>query len=98
MASLGPCRSCRAREASELAARRRLIGTDAAHGDVGFVVILAAHRRPLETPQQRQLTHVGQLTMLRRLHGAPIRSENYHKADIAAGRVGPDQAAPRREF
>jgi hypothetical protein len=36
--------------------------------------------------------------MLRRLEGAPIRSENYHKADIAVGRVGPDQTAPRREF
>lgn len=44
------------------------------------------------------LTHVGQLTMLRRLAGAPIRSENYHKADIQTGRVGADQAAPRREF
>ena len=44
------------------------------------------------------LTHVGQLTMLRRLAGAPIRGENYFKADIAAGRVGADQKAPAREF
>ena len=44
------------------------------------------------------LTHVGQLTMLRRLAGAPIRSENYSRADIVAGRVGSDQSAPRREF
>jgi len=44
------------------------------------------------------LTHVGQLAMLRRLAGAPIRGENYFKADIATGRVGPDQAAPRFEF
>jgi len=44
------------------------------------------------------LTHVGQLAILRRLAGAPIRGENYHKADIAPGRVGPDQPAPRREF
>ena len=44
------------------------------------------------------LTHVGQLAMLRRLAGAPIKGENYFKADIAAGRVGPDQAAPNREF
>jgi hypothetical protein len=54
--------------------------------------------RLFQGPIADALTHVGQLTMLRRLHGAPIRSENYHKADIAAGRVGPDQAAPRREF
>src|SRR4051794_1674919 len=43
-------------------------------------------------------THVGQLTLLRRAEGTPIRSENYHKADIAVGRVGADQVPPRREF
>lgn len=43
-------------------------------------------------------THVGQLAMLRRLAGSPVRGENYVKADIAAGRVGPEQSAPRREF
>jgi len=44
------------------------------------------------------LTHIGQLAMLRRLAGAPIRGENYFKAEIAAGHVGLEQAAPRREF
>ena len=54
--------------------------------------------RLFQGPIADALTHVGQLTLLRRVHGAPIRSENYHKADIAVGRVGPDQTAPRREF
>jgi hypothetical protein len=49
-------------------------------------------------PIADSLTHVGQLTMLRRLSGATMKSENYYKADIAAGRVGPEQTAPRREF
>lgn len=44
------------------------------------------------------LTHIGQLALLRRLAGAPIRGENYAKADIVAGRCGKDQAAPRLEF
>ena len=44
------------------------------------------------------LTHVGQLTMLRRLSGNPIRSENYFKATITVGRVGAEQATPKREF
>jgi hypothetical protein len=44
------------------------------------------------------LTHVGQLAMLRRIGGQPVRGENYFKADIAAGRVGREQSAPRREF
>jgi hypothetical protein len=29
---------------------------------------------------------------------APVRAENYFRAEIVAGRVGPDQAAPKREF
>jgi len=44
------------------------------------------------------LTHVGQLTLLRRIAGAPVRGENYYRADIVAGRVGPEQRAPKREF
>ena len=52
----------------------------------------------IQGPIADALTHIGQLAMLRRLANAPMRGENYFKADIAAGRVGPDQAAPRREF
>jgi hypothetical protein len=44
------------------------------------------------------LTHVGQIAMLRRMAHAPIRAENYFRAEIVVGRVGPDQAPPRREF
>jgi hypothetical protein len=44
------------------------------------------------------LTHVGQLAMLRRLSGARMKSENYSRAEIVAGRVGSEQAAARREF
>ena len=44
------------------------------------------------------LTHVGQIALLRRLAGAPVRGESYFRSDIVIGRVGPDQSAPRREF
>jgi hypothetical protein len=44
------------------------------------------------------LTHVGQIAMLRRMAGSAVRGENYHRATIASGRVGPDQSPPRREF
>lgn len=44
------------------------------------------------------LTHVGQIAMLRRMAGAPIAGENYFVADIAMGRVGAEQAAPRKTF
>jgi hypothetical protein len=49
-------------------------------------------------PVADALTHIGQLTILRRAAGAPIRAENYAKAEIVVGRVGAEQTAPRREF
>lgn len=44
------------------------------------------------------LTHVGQICMLRRLAGSPVRGENYFVAEVQSGRVGPVQSSPRREF
>jgi hypothetical protein len=44
------------------------------------------------------LTHVGQIAMLRRMAGCAVKGENYHRAEVLAGRVGPDQTPPRREF
>ena len=49
-------------------------------------------------PVADALTHVGQIAMLRRMAGAPVRGENYFKAHITAGRAGADQAAPVYEF
>jgi len=54
--------------------------------------------RLFQGPVADALTHTGQLTILRRAAGAPIRGENYSKAEIAAGRVGTNQKAPKREF
>ena len=44
------------------------------------------------------LTHTGQIALLRRMAGIAVRPENYSVADIAVGRVGPEQAPPRGEF
>jgi hypothetical protein len=49
-------------------------------------------------PVADALTHVGQIVYLRRLAGAPIRSENYFQAAIAAGTVGSEQPPPKMEF
>ena len=66
---------------------------------------IAARRRSrrvgrgvFQGPIADALTHVGQINMLRRLAGVPIRGENYHQAEIVAGRVGADQTAARKEF
>ncbi len=58
----------------------------------------AGCERLFQGPIADALTHVGQLTMLRRIAGAPIKGENYSRAKIEAGRVGAEQAAPKREF
>ena len=44
------------------------------------------------------LTHVGQIAMMRRLAGIPMKGENYARAEIVVGRVGAEQAVPRKEF
>lgn len=49
-------------------------------------------------PVADALTHSGQIGILRRMAGAPVKSENYFKAQIQTGRVGAEQAAPNREF
>jgi len=49
-------------------------------------------------PVADALTHVGQIAILRRMAGAPVKGENYHKANIQIGRVGTDQPPPKREF
>jgi hypothetical protein len=49
-------------------------------------------------PVADALTHIGQIAMLRRMAGVPIKGENYFEAEITVGRVGADQASPRKEF
>ena len=48
----------------------------------------------LHGPLSDAMTHAGQLAMLRRLAGAPVPSENFIFAAIAADNVGADQPAP----
>jgi hypothetical protein len=57
-----------------------------------------AGEKLIQGPLADALTHVGQLAMLRGIAGAAIRPESYARAEITLGRVGIDQAAPKREF
>jgi hypothetical protein len=67
-----------------------------------FLASTVALRAPIERlfqgPIADALTHAGQLAMLRRLAGAPIRGENYYVASIAAGQVDAAQPAPVQPF
>jgi len=58
----------------------------------------ATCERLFQGPMADALTHVGQIAMLRRLAGQPMKGENYSRAKIEAGRVGADQEKPKREF
>ena len=49
-------------------------------------------------PVADALTHTGQIALLRRMAGVPIKGESYFVAEVTAGRVGEDQPAPRKEF
>ena len=72
---------------------RRLDEALAADAPLGFPV-----EKLFQGPDADALTHIGQIAMLRRLAGSPVKGENYFKAEIQAGQVGPEQAAARLEF
>lgn len=65
-----------------------------------------ASGKPLGYPAEKifqgpiadSLNHIGQIAMLRRLAGSPIKGESYFRAEITAGAVGAEQVAAAREF
>jgi hypothetical protein len=67
-----------------------------------FLASSAPLKAPIESlfqgPVADALTHTGQVAMLRRLSGSPIRGENFYVAAIAAGQVGPVQPDPVKRF
>jgi hypothetical protein len=66
--------------------------------DAGEALPPGAMEKLIQGPLADALTHVGQIAMLRGAAGSPVRPESYARAEIVMGRVGPDQAAPVREF
>jgi len=55
-------------------------------------------KKLFQAPIADALTHIGQIAMLRRIAGTPMRAENYFVAKIATGMVAADQPAPVFEF
>ena len=58
----------------------------------------ASPEKLFQGPVADSLTHIGQINMLRRQAGVPVRGENYFVAEILAGQVTAPQPPPRREF
>ncbi|MBV9146990.1 MAG: hypothetical protein JO065_13815 [Acidobacteria bacterium] len=57
-----------------------------------------SNEKLFQGPVADALTHVGQIAIMRRMASSPVKGENYLVAEIAAGKVGPEQSAPKREF
>jgi hypothetical protein len=76
------------------------------HAALASIDEALASDAPIEVPLGKwyqgpfadSLTHVGQLAMLRRMFGAPMKGEAYFYADIRPGRVGPDQTTPDPKY
>ena len=64
----------------------------------GDAQLHASPEKLFQGPVADALNHIGQLAMLRRMAGHPIKGENYFMADISAGCVGLNQPPPKREF
>jgi len=60
--------------------------------------VQASIEKVFQGPVADALTHIGQINILRRLALAPVKGESYYVAEIETGRVGADQAEPKREF
>ena len=50
--------------------------------------------RLLQGPFSDAMTHAGQLAMLRRLAGSPVRPENFIEAEVDSQNLGPRQPEP----
>jgi hypothetical protein len=67
-----------------------------------FLASKAAMHAPIERllqgPITDAFTHVGQLAMLRRLAGKPVRGEDFYEAAVTIGQVGSEQPGPVKSF
>ncbi|HEX6717966.1 MAG TPA: hypothetical protein VF088_12685 [Pyrinomonadaceae bacterium] len=72
-----------------------MLGLLAQHLRNGDVLLEGvSEERLLQGPFSDAMTHAGQLALLRRLAGAPIRPENFIVARIEPDHLGPDQPEP----
>lgn len=56
--------------------------------------LAAPPEKIFQGPIADALNHTGQINMLRRMAGSPVRGENYFRASIASGQTGFNQPPP----
>ncbi len=60
--------------------------------------VVATYEKLLAGPIADSLNHVGQLNLLRRMAGSPVRGESYAMADIRVGQTGLEQPPPNPKY
>jgi hypothetical protein len=70
-----------------------MLGELSDHLDNG-IPLSTTEERLLQGPFADAMTHAGQLAMLRRLAGSPIRPENFIMAAIRSDNIGVEQPEP----
>ena len=74
---------------AEIARFHRLLASVAVHLAHGTRLADETLSKLLQGPLSDAMTHVGQLAMLRSLHGTAVPAENFAAADIDPERLGP---------
>jgi hypothetical protein len=72
------------------------IGDLAKHFSTGNILNEVTEEQLLQGPLSDAMTHVGQISFLRRLHGSPVPSEDFVYAKISAENLGVNQELPAR--
>jgi hypothetical protein len=78
---------------SDVLALHEMLGELSDHLDNG-IPLSTTEERLLQGPFADAMTHAGQLAMLRRLAGSPIRPENFIMAAIRSDNIGVEQPEP----
>jgi hypothetical protein len=79
---------------AEIARFHELLAELGQHLEAGTELRGTTEERLLQGPLCDAMVHAGQLAMLRRLAGSPVRPENFIEAAIDPKNVGPSQPAP----
>ncbi len=80
--------------AAEVARFHRVLQELSVHLASDTVLQDLTEEQLLQGPLSDAITHAGQLALLRRLAGAPVRPESFVKAAIDPANVGPNQPQP----
>jgi hypothetical protein len=62
----------------------------------GMVLLEITEEQLLQGPLSDSMTHIGQISYLRRLYGSPVPSEDFSYAKISATNLGTNQPPPPR--